>query len=368
MHFKKFLKECEKLIVPVAVMCGSLVGCNCNPVAPANYKDATKFAWTVDTIAYSGSFQTAMTSIWTSSANNVYIVGANSADAGLMYHFDGKSWSRIPITVNEGGPIQGSLDLSGIYGFNTNDIWVIGDRIDSLNQITLMPYFSPLIIHWNGQAWTEDKVSGKGVLASIHGLSPNDVWAVGGGNMVFHFDGSSWKKSDIPVPPQGMSFGSVADVAPSNVYTIGFINDITPPADTGSYFLYRFNGASWNVIDSVVITSSYVGPIKFGQKLFSINGVLYTSFGNGVQVYAAESWNSISGNTNIAYLGGNDVNNLFGLGANGTVNWYNGKSWTQLNIPFSSGVTLSSVWSNGQEVFIVGYDIGGHNSYIIQGR
>ena len=215
------------IVVVAAAIVTTIAGCS-NPVGPT-LKDQAKLTWTIDTIA-DPTVQTALNHIWGSSPNNVYVVGISSDWKGLMYRYNGKVWKVVPISQLEGGPIPGNLDLSGgILGFGANDIWVVGSQVDSINQVTDQFVNSSLIIHWNGSNWQEYPVSG-GTLLSIAGLSPDDIWA-SGNEVIFHYNGSSWQKLAVPMPPQGMRFTTIAEVAPNDVYTIGSVNSVT--ADTG---------------------------------------------------------------------------------------------------------------------------------------
>jgi hypothetical protein len=293
-----------------------LYGLGCNsapPVAPIVIKDPTKFTWTVDTVVAPTSYQTLISSIWGISPQDLYMVGFSSNGLGIMYRFNGTSWLRVPISRLEGGPIYGSLELSTIYGFAANDIWAAGSRI-------------------------------------------------------YHFDGGTWNRIDVPVPPQGMSFSSIAEVALNDVYTVGFINDATPPADTGSYFLYHFDGTTWIVVDSVVITSSYVGPIRFGTKLAAISGRLFSSGQNGVEMLTSGTWANVLDDTRIGKVAGNDFHYLFAIGSEGSSYWWNGMDWAQFSIPKSGGMVLSAAWTDGNQAFICGWDAGGHKSYIFHGK
>lgn len=354
----------ERLLILLIFATSSFIGCFHNPVGPGNYKDPTKFTWTVDTIANPGSFQTIVSSIWATSTTTIYVAGGTSEGAGLIYTWDGKSWTRVPISIVDGGPIHGEIGLSSICGFSSDNIWAGGFRVVSYQQSTGTFVSSNLMIHWDGKVWSESPVSGSGI-TEVVGTAPNDVWATGNSG-VLRYDGSSWKTSQLPIPPQGMQFVSIAEVAPNDVYTVGFVNDVTAPTDTGSYFLYHFNGDSWRVIDSVIITSSYVGPITFGTSLFAVKGTLYSSGENGVQVFTDGSWTTILNDTRIGSVGGNGLNNLFAIGSQAIAYWYDGKRWTQLNIPGNTGIGFSAIWTDGSETFIVGDD--GHKSYIYHGK
>src|ERR1041384_396670 len=70
------------------------------------------YLWTVDTLAYPGSFQTNMHAMYANSATNVYIVGHNDLGAGQMYHFDGTRWTPVGLSVAQGGTLTKPFDLN----------------------------------------------------------------------------------------------------------------------------------------------------------------------------------------------------------------------------------------------------------------
>ncbi|MGH7600460.1 MAG: hypothetical protein ACREOI_29245, partial [bacterium] len=85
-------------------------GCKKDPASPSQ-KNPRELTWRVDTLAYPGSFQTLLSDIWGSSAKDVYVVGITSASLGSMWHFDGKSWTDVKLSVTQGGTIAGAIDL-----------------------------------------------------------------------------------------------------------------------------------------------------------------------------------------------------------------------------------------------------------------
>ncbi len=355
---KKYLALYFFSTIPLAMF---LFGCTHSPTGLENYKDPSKYTWTVDTLA--GTFQTAMRSIWGSSPTNIYIVGHNDQPGpGTMFRFNGKTWNTTGFHVVEGGPVRGPVSLSCVYGFASNDVWSVGERI--YDNRPGVPSFldSSLIIHWNGMQWKEYKVSGRYLIA-VGGSAPNDVWAVGV-NTVFHFDGVSWQKMQVPIPPQGIQFHSVIGINQNDAYMIGYRNDVVQPADTNAYFLYHFDGTAWSVFDSVIQTP--YSPIgKFGQELFSIKGILYSSF-NGVYREENGVWVNVLDDGWAWFLGGNDINNIFAVGGLGTIYWYNGSTWKRISVPAIGDTPLYGVWTDGTEVFIVGND--GLKTYILHGK
>lgn len=81
-------------------------GCK-SPSGPDVLKNPREYTWTIDTLAYPGSFQTNMNDIWASSPSDVYVVGHNSDGFRKMYHFNGNTWKPIGLNPIEGGTIAG---------------------------------------------------------------------------------------------------------------------------------------------------------------------------------------------------------------------------------------------------------------------
>jgi hypothetical protein len=74
----------------------------------------------------------------------------------------------------------------------------------------------------------------------------------------------------------------------------------------------------------------------------------------------------ISNDTRILFLGGNSPDNLFGVGSYGAVDWYNGSTWQEINVGASASITMYSVWTDGSQTFITGFD--GYKTYIYHGH
>ena len=125
-------------------------------------------------------------------------------------------------------------------------------------------------------------------------------------------------------------------------------------------------GASWSITDSVIITPGYVSPVSFGEKLFATGGHLYSSFSiGGVDELEDGKWVNVFQNANGLWLAGDSPDNIFGLGSFGYLYWYNGASWTSLNVGANSSIVFFDAWSNGSQTFITGNDYS--KTYIFHG-
>jgi len=126
--------------------------------------------------------------IWGSSGTDVFAVGSY----GTILHYEGSSWEEMPSGTN--------ALLKGIWGSSGTDVFAVGGGF----------WPNGIIIHYNGDSWsggttfttssccsfnsTPGMVT-EGEINDIWGSSSADVFAVGDGGLVLHYDGTSSKTS-----------------------------------------------------------------------------------------------------------------------------------------------------------------------------
>jgi len=173
-----------------------------------------------ETIIFPGYQAPWISDLHGTSASDVWAVGIN----GLVLNFDGTQWNDAnPSSLWEnfygvwspspgqalvagsygvrrfrpdGGydellTINGSAYLQGIWGSGSR-AWAVGD--DGTGKAIIYSA-DP-----NGPWPLEDagmRVSSLRTLSAVHGSGPSDVWAVGSGGSVAHFDGGAWGPVDI---------------------------------------------------------------------------------------------------------------------------------------------------------------------------
>ncbi len=159
-------------------------------------KDPRTYTWTIDTLQHPESFQTMMMRIWGSDPKNVYVVGHNDVGKRKMYHYNGERWEVVPLTQNEGGPIE-RPNLSDIFGFGPSNIYAVGDRPIANPNPPPNTIFASLIIRFDGAQWRDIPTSGL-FLQAIAGNSSGLAYAAGGGNVGFVITGSMVTPDTIP--------------------------------------------------------------------------------------------------------------------------------------------------------------------------
>jgi hypothetical protein len=156
------------------------------------------------------------------SPNDVWAVGVagsltSGANAQLIYHWNGVTWSAVP------HPKWPFFDTDVVYADAPNDVWIAGVRI----------FTRAFLAHWDGSTWTlrnaiydVDDASGLAV------FGPNDVWVsfidvFNGENLgkpfVLHWDGSTIRKELLPplggVFPRDIS--GLAGVSSTDLWAVG---------------------------------------------------------------------------------------------------------------------------------------------------
>ncbi len=158
--------------------------------------------------------------VWGTSWNHLYAVGD-----GLIWRFDGQTWSRVHSVLNDEGDIA---VMEGIWGFGPNDIYAVGYTIFPSEQI---------IVHYDGAQWsTVYQREGEDGLYDVWGSGPNDVFVAAGDDGMLHYDGQAWSQMDAN------SFDSVWGAGPDHVFATGE----HPTTHTAAVFHY--DGNQWQVV------------------------------------------------------------------------------------------------------------------------
>jgi len=154
------------------------------------------------------------------SPSNVWAVGYSGLwpnEKILIVHWNGQRWTQIASPK----PVYG--DIFGIDAVSADDIWLVGctSKAAGANERLLM-------LHWNGKQWSKPGgfpvISGQLDAVTVY---HDDVWAVGatGGNgnynpLVVRLTGGHWYFDPVPTPKGGLLWG-VAATAAKSVWAFG---------------------------------------------------------------------------------------------------------------------------------------------------
>jgi hypothetical protein len=162
--------------------------------------------WDGQAVASHASGTTAtLWGVWAFAANDVWAVGGTpgggtAAPNDIVLHYDGTAWQ--PELLPD-PPLGRSLFK--VWGTSSDDLYVVGE--------------ASTIWHRKGSSWSleSNPPLGSGTLFTVYGCSPNEVYAVGG-NDVLRSDGNTWSKLTVDLSSQ---VNGVSCVVPGVVSLVG---------------------------------------------------------------------------------------------------------------------------------------------------
>jgi hypothetical protein len=259
-----------------------------------------------------------MEAIWAHSSDFVVAVG----DSGYIACFDGNSWSQMNSNTNE--------ELYDVFGFAEDDVFVAARH--------------GKIFHYDGASW-EEMPSTATYLGALWGSSPDDVWA--GGVQLMRYDGATWTDRT----PKGWSTPIDMDgITATDIYSVGAGGNVQ-----------HFDGCDWTTVyeapDRLLGVSAIPGPL------------VYAVGDNGLIVrYTPEGWGTIDypWGEDFTTVWARSKNDIFIGGTSGfagpyVLYWINGTSWAKQPSPTSQALWDITGTSDG---YLFGTATYG---YIVQG-
>ncbi|MGD1047037.1 MAG: hypothetical protein ABR936_17170 [Bacteroidota bacterium] len=170
--------------------------------------------------------------VWVFDRNNAWAVGEiylNDSTGKLIYppfniaRWNGSKW-ELQMSIDIGFSYS---QLYSIYAFAQNDVWVTTDIPE----------------HWDGNKWTfygSTRGYGGGFwIKKTWGLSSSNLYIVGDGGNIFHFNGISWTKMNSNTT---VDLQDIWDIDGSHIWATG-----TNTGD-GHCVVLQYNGTNWTTI------------------------------------------------------------------------------------------------------------------------
>jgi hypothetical protein len=148
--------------------------------------------------------------VWGSSSNDVFLVGEGGT---RIEHYNGSGWSRMTTGIRFGG-------LYGVSGSSSNNVYAVG-----------WDGSTGLIYHYTGGAWTSISSGVDVALDGVWVSASGEVFVVGDGGTVLHYDGFNW--GTMTQTATGQNLNDVWGTAPDDVYAVG---------ESGAIIHYDGNG------------------------------------------------------------------------------------------------------------------------------
>ena len=283
-------------------------------------------------------------------------IAPDAPDAGVM--ITGSSFCSSAWCWTYPTPMGNSI--KGMWGTASSDIWAVGT--------------GGTVMHWNGAAWSQFGITTDD-LEDVFGFAANDVWAVGKAGHTLHWDGATW--TDVPNPSNGNWLRNVWGASGTDIWTSGMNLMMhwdgtswtatslgSTPTNfyaiwgasssnawvASSWGMWHYDGTSWSVFSP---SGSATGWSMWGT---GADNIWLTGY--GVWHFDGSNWNAVTSFPWPSYyyldrVSGHAANDVWISGQEGEVFHYDGTSWT-------GGVTLATsdhpaIWpAGGNDVWIAG--------------
>ena len=277
-------------------------------------------------------------SIKSVSGNSVTdVFSLNEVGASAYCNSTSYSWAAMQsvTTMNSGT----TNTLKDVWGSSASDVFAVG--------------VGGIILHYDGNpegTWSPmDNSTTTNTLNGVWGSSASDVFAVGVGGIILHYDGNpegTWTAIDsITTSTLNGVWGSSA----SDVFAVGW---------DGTILHYDDDGSGWDAIGSKETQAHYFGGVwgSSASDVYVVGG--FTD--NEIFHYDGATWvNTFSSEGDELFLQavwGSAASNVFAVGTGGITHHYKGSVWDTMNSGTTN--TLRDVWgSSASDVFAVG--VGG---------
>jgi hypothetical protein len=227
-------------------------------------------AWkTVKSPAPSGAKNTLVKGVSTVSATDAWVVGnyENSSDVTepLTLHWNGTAWKVVASPAPSGAT---GTTLDGVSADSATDAWAIG-------QYSTGSGAQPLLLHWNGTAWSQvasPALSGTdATLNAVSAGSATDAWAAGDDEnssgviapLILHWNGTAWSQVSSPLP-SGAAGGDLFGVSTESATSAWAAGGYSNSSDVGVPLILHWNGTAWKTVKS---------PAPSGATGSTLNGV-----------------------------------------------------------------------------------------------
>jgi hypothetical protein len=188
---------------------------------------ASNNVWAVGTVAnFSGS--RALIMRWNGTAwrfvRNDCGRGLNKVDArtstdiwavgnGVTCHWNGSRWTQFPVGLP---PSDSYVDPRDVTVVSANNAWLVGLQLSSCGEGQVCA--TGAVQHWNGTAW-QHVPRGVPIGYGVDAVAANDIWGVGPGPSVFHFDGQTWV--EVPAGVTTAELWSVEASSANDIWAAG---------------------------------------------------------------------------------------------------------------------------------------------------
>jgi hypothetical protein len=237
-------------------------------------------------------------------------------------------------------PLPQGNRLVSAWGSGSQDVWAVGE--------------GGTILHWDGQEWSgsfERLVAGHDLLSGVSGSGASDVWLVGSWRQPQHWDGQRWSEAGVAQ----VSDESIWALAPDQAWAVG-----------GT--VRRWDGQSWSDMGSLQALTGLPNAQRPGlfprayrvwgtgpDDVWIGGGDIYTQAGTGWLIhFDGTVWTSVPVTEPVLGLWGSSSSDVWVNATGAGLLHLEGQDWT--TVPVDSGTYLWGIWGTGaHDVWTVGW-------------
>ncbi len=314
--------------------------CNINRDSLVHIQDSLShaFTWTEYLNAIPSDADNHFSGVWVFGPNDIIICGAS------LWHFDGMNFTIIPaMDATHHVLLTGGLSGDGIFAFSKTDFWVTAPGGEALH---------------TGDGLNFDDFRFGGVNA-CWGISSNDMFFVGNGGSIYHYDGM---KFDTMKSNTTQNIGYIWGTDDNNIWACN--TNIM----TGEQNLLHYNGSQWtsdpfaNSADALFSGLYSVWTIDSAghQDVVASGNYVFRKTDNNPwrkDVYVPNKLPDSLSYASLFGLCGNSANDMWAGSWNGWAGHWNGKTWMRYDSiydPKNQQFHTFAVSSKGNTVCMVG--------------
>jgi hypothetical protein len=285
--------------------------------------------------------------VYGTSAANVFAVGQNKIASegtiakGFILRYDGNSWS----TLYDKAPGV----LTGVWSSPYSEVFAVGTNTVIHNPEDVQT--NGVLVQYNVNTGSIKTITNSHALNDVWGTSNNDVFVVGSGGFIWHFDGTTWTEMNSGT---GNNLLDIWGTSPTDIWAVGAPGVIV-----------HYNGKEWSSMGRFGVTGELQSI--WGTSSSNIFAVGYTTFGSGQDTtevgvilhYDGTSWTSMKSPTwrQLYSVVGKSATDVYAFGQYGTVLHYDGSSWQLASFLTGLGTSMNDGWTdpNGG-IVVVGID------------
>jgi len=285
----------------------------------------------------SSTFLTAVEAV---SHDEAWVAGPFGLGPGGPSRWDGDEWVRYDIT--SGGRSGGAFN--GLAASAANDVWIAGWTSDFASGV-----YYQLVFHWDGSSWRRldcaDCIYGRGpILHAVDVYGPGAAWAVGGGDQrvpnrayILRCSTAAGCVVEQPLGETESGLNGIAVIGPDDVWAVGW------KGPQQQSLILHWNGRAW-----VEVPGLSIGELN-GVSAVAHDDVWVVGRG-GILHWDGTAWSQIpspGGALSVDVAGPNDV---WAVGPS-VLHW-NGSAWSVVYSPGGGLYGVSTV--AGNDVWAVG--------------